>query len=206
MCHYNPLFEVHLCTVTFGLIYGQYSRLLSNQERVIGVIVTILKPGRPRVPGKSYCNHVTSFASPGYFHLQELSFPFVYQESALTDLKMKIVLILQCQYRMYSLVFSHLKGLTHSLMNRLNCKERRCLIKVLALLLFCRFCALHPQWDQNIFEGAFCNLWISAVLAVENKVFSKIYYIILTLNQFHCHRTHACFREKGINSVTGGKK
>ena len=26
---------------------------------------------------------------------------------------------------------------------------------VLALLLFRRFCALHPQWDQNIYEVAF---------------------------------------------------
>ena len=30
-----PLFEVHLCTVTFGLMYGQYSRAVSNQEWVI---------------------------------------------------------------------------------------------------------------------------------------------------------------------------
>ena len=40
--HYNlrlhtlyPLFEVHLFTVTFGLMYGKYSRAVSNQERVI---------------------------------------------------------------------------------------------------------------------------------------------------------------------------
>ena len=31
---------------------------------------------------------------------------------------------------------------------------------VLALLLFRRFCALHPQWDQNIFEGAFYNIQV----------------------------------------------
>ena len=30
-----PPFELHLCTVTFGLMYGQYSRAVSNQERVI---------------------------------------------------------------------------------------------------------------------------------------------------------------------------
>ena len=30
-----PLFEVHLCTVTFGLMYGYYSRAVSNQEWVI---------------------------------------------------------------------------------------------------------------------------------------------------------------------------
>ena len=33
-----------------------------------------------------------------------------------------------------------------------------------ALLLFRQFCASRPalqQWDQNIFEGAFRNLWIS---------------------------------------------
>ena len=32
---FYPLFEVHLCIVTFGLMYGQYSRAVSNQERVI---------------------------------------------------------------------------------------------------------------------------------------------------------------------------
>jgi hypothetical protein len=32
---FYPLFEVHLCTVTFGLMYGWYSRVVSNQERVI---------------------------------------------------------------------------------------------------------------------------------------------------------------------------
>ena len=32
---FYPLFEAHLCTVTFGLMYGQYSRAGSNQERVI---------------------------------------------------------------------------------------------------------------------------------------------------------------------------
>ena len=31
---FYPLFEVHLCTVTFGLKYCQYSRV-SNQERVM---------------------------------------------------------------------------------------------------------------------------------------------------------------------------
>ena len=32
---FYPLFEVHLCTVTFGLMFGYYSRAVSNQERVI---------------------------------------------------------------------------------------------------------------------------------------------------------------------------
>ena len=32
---FYPLFEVHLCTATFGLMYGLYSRAVSNQERVI---------------------------------------------------------------------------------------------------------------------------------------------------------------------------
>ena len=32
---FYPLFEVHLCTVTFGLVYGYHSRAVSNQERVI---------------------------------------------------------------------------------------------------------------------------------------------------------------------------
>ena len=32
---FYPLFEVHLCTVTFGLMYGYYSRAVYNQERVI---------------------------------------------------------------------------------------------------------------------------------------------------------------------------
>ena len=32
---FYPLFEVHLCTVNFGLMYGQYSRAVSNQEWVI---------------------------------------------------------------------------------------------------------------------------------------------------------------------------
>ena len=36
---FYPLFEVHLCTVTFGLMYGQYSRAVSNQEWVIVVRV-----------------------------------------------------------------------------------------------------------------------------------------------------------------------
>jgi hypothetical protein len=31
------LFEIHLCTVTFGLMYGQFSRAFSNRERVIVV-------------------------------------------------------------------------------------------------------------------------------------------------------------------------
>ena len=30
---FYPLFEVHLCTVTFGLMYGFYSRAASNQEQ-----------------------------------------------------------------------------------------------------------------------------------------------------------------------------
>ena len=34
---FYPLFEVHLCTVTFGLMDGQYSRVVSNQEWVIVV-------------------------------------------------------------------------------------------------------------------------------------------------------------------------
>ena len=29
---FYPLFEVHLCTVTFGLMYGWHSRAVSNQE------------------------------------------------------------------------------------------------------------------------------------------------------------------------------
>ena len=29
---FYPLFEVHFCTVTFGLMYTQYSRAVSNQE------------------------------------------------------------------------------------------------------------------------------------------------------------------------------
>ena len=33
---FYPFFEAHLCTVTFGLMYGYYSRAVSNQERVIG--------------------------------------------------------------------------------------------------------------------------------------------------------------------------
>ena len=32
---FYPLFEVNVCTVTFGHMYGQYSRAVSNQERVI---------------------------------------------------------------------------------------------------------------------------------------------------------------------------
>ena len=40
---FYPLFEVHLCTVTFGLMYGKYSRAVSNQERVIVARVTISK-------------------------------------------------------------------------------------------------------------------------------------------------------------------
>ena len=32
---FYPLFEIHLCTVTFGLVYGWYSRVISNQERII---------------------------------------------------------------------------------------------------------------------------------------------------------------------------
>ena len=30
-----PLFKVYLCTVTFGLMYGQNSRAVSNQEQII---------------------------------------------------------------------------------------------------------------------------------------------------------------------------
>jgi hypothetical protein len=36
---FYPLFKVYLYTVTFGLMYGQYSRAVSNQERVIVVRV-----------------------------------------------------------------------------------------------------------------------------------------------------------------------
>ena len=32
---FYPHFEVRLCTVTFGLKYGLYSRAVSNQERII---------------------------------------------------------------------------------------------------------------------------------------------------------------------------
>ena len=32
---FYPHFEVHLCTVTFGLMYGLYSRAVSNQVQVI---------------------------------------------------------------------------------------------------------------------------------------------------------------------------
>ena len=32
---FYPLFEVHLCSMTFGFMYGQYSRAVSNQEPVI---------------------------------------------------------------------------------------------------------------------------------------------------------------------------
>jgi hypothetical protein len=32
---FYPLFEVRLCTVTFDLMYGYYSRAVSNQEQVI---------------------------------------------------------------------------------------------------------------------------------------------------------------------------
>ena len=32
---FYPLFEVHLCTVTFCLMYGYYSRAVSNQEQLI---------------------------------------------------------------------------------------------------------------------------------------------------------------------------
>ena len=32
---FYPLFEVHLCTVTFGLMYGLYSRAASNQEQLM---------------------------------------------------------------------------------------------------------------------------------------------------------------------------
>ena len=36
---FYPHFEVHLCTVIFGLMYGYYSRVASNQERIIVVRV-----------------------------------------------------------------------------------------------------------------------------------------------------------------------
>ena len=36
---FYPLFEIYLCTVTFDLMYGQYSIAVSNQERVIVVCV-----------------------------------------------------------------------------------------------------------------------------------------------------------------------
>ena len=32
---FYPLFEVHLCSMTFGFMYGQYSRAVSNQEGVL---------------------------------------------------------------------------------------------------------------------------------------------------------------------------
>ena len=32
---FYPLFEVHLCTVTCGLVNGYHSKAVSNQERVI---------------------------------------------------------------------------------------------------------------------------------------------------------------------------
>ena len=36
---FYSLFEVYLCTVTFGLMYGLYLRAVSNQERVIVALV-----------------------------------------------------------------------------------------------------------------------------------------------------------------------
>ena len=49
---FYPLFEVHLCSVTFGLMYGQYSRAVSNQERVIVARVRYL----PVLLLCMYCN------------------------------------------------------------------------------------------------------------------------------------------------------
>ena len=40
--NFYPLFEVYLCTVTIGLMYGYYSRAVSNQERVIVACVRYL--------------------------------------------------------------------------------------------------------------------------------------------------------------------
>ena len=41
---FYPLFVVHLCTVIFGLMYGWYSRLVSNQEQVIVAHVGYIRP------------------------------------------------------------------------------------------------------------------------------------------------------------------
>ena len=43
---FHPLFLVHLCTVTFGLMYGQYSRAVFNQERVIVAPTVDIHPVR----------------------------------------------------------------------------------------------------------------------------------------------------------------
>ena len=65
--HYNPwfvlytfypLFEVHLCTVTFGLMYGYYSRAVSNQERVIVARVRYLKNGHKSYTFSSHSHRV----------------------------------------------------------------------------------------------------------------------------------------------------
>ena len=40
---FYPLFEVHLCTVTFGLMYEEYSSAVSNQEQVIVARVRYIK-------------------------------------------------------------------------------------------------------------------------------------------------------------------
>ena len=37
VCFFYPISKDHLCTVTFGLMYGLYSRAASNQERLMMV-------------------------------------------------------------------------------------------------------------------------------------------------------------------------
>ena len=47
---FYPLFEVHLCTVTFGFMYGLFSTAVSNQGRVIVALV------RYPIHNRSYAN------------------------------------------------------------------------------------------------------------------------------------------------------
>ena len=41
-CTFCSLFEFHLCTLTFDFMYDQYSKVVSNQERVIVASVQYL--------------------------------------------------------------------------------------------------------------------------------------------------------------------
>ena len=109
---FYPLFEVHLCTVTFGLKYGQYSRAVSNQEWVIVVrlwyiVNTYLQLVYRWIIGKTYVTFMYRNFPTGHI---------AYQEAAPTDLKIRKTSILQHRYRKYSLVCSRLKGLNQTVL------------------------------------------------------------------------------------------
>ena len=68
---FYPISKDHLCTVTFGLMYGLYSRAACNQERLIMArvrYINFINLASPRSNKHSYYNYLLK--SNGYCVMQ----------------------------------------------------------------------------------------------------------------------------------------